>query len=79
MELTHSREAIAAEVRACLSRRRASQKELAAALGISATTMSDRMTGRSAFDTDELLQIAAFLDVDFVELFPMSIRISSAA
>ncbi|KRC37487.1 helix-turn-helix transcriptional regulator [Oerskovia sp. Root22] len=79
MELTHSRGAIAAEVRACLSRRRASQKELAVALGISATTMSDRMTGRSAFDTDELLQIAAFLDVDFVELFPMSIRTSSAA
>ncbi|MET4222822.1 prophage antirepressor-like protein/transcriptional regulator with XRE-family HTH domain [Oerskovia enterophila] len=79
MKLTYSRGAVAAEVRARLSRRRNSQKELATALDIPVTTLRDRMTGRSAFDTDKLLQIAGFLDVDFVELFPTSIQTPFAA
>lgn len=69
MHTTTSREAIAAEIRAGLARKGLTQKQLAVALGMTETTLSGRLRGRSAFDTDELSVVADTLGVSIVSLF----------
>lgn len=69
---TTSREAIGNEVKAGLARRGLTQKDLAVALGMTETTLSGRLRGRSAFDTDELLVVAATIGVSIADLFPTS-------
>lgn len=56
-------EALAAEIRACLGRANITQAALASAIGIGSGTMSRKLAGRYAFDTDELTRIAAHLGV----------------
>lgn len=70
MQQRTDREAIGAEVRAGLARKGLTQKDLAAALGMTGTTLSGRIRGRSAFDTDELATIARVLDLSIADLFP---------
>jgi transcriptional regulator with XRE-family HTH domain len=70
MQDTTSREAIASEVRAAMARRRATQQDLANALGITRSTVASRLACVTAFDTDELLVIARTLGVPFLSLFP---------
>lgn len=61
---TETRSRIAAEVRAALARQHKSQRALAAHLGMSATTLSDRMMGRKPFTAEDLMLTADFLDVE---------------
>lgn len=51
------------EIRAGLARRRVTQDQLAAAIGISQATMSRRLAGTQPFTVPELERVAAFLDV----------------
>lgn len=65
-----SRVAIGAEVRAHLARQGKKQKHLAAALGMTETTLSGRLNGHTPFDTDELEVITSMLGVTVADLFP---------
>lgn len=56
------------EIRAELARQRKSQADLAEALGISQQSLSNRLTGDTAFAMDELAKVAELLGVD-VEQF----------
>jgi len=70
MTQTDYRQAIAAEVRAAMARQRVTQADLAARIGIGRPTLSERLSGQRAFDTDQLLAISAALGVDFLSFFP---------
>lgn len=56
-------ETVAAEVRAYMARARINQTELASALGLTQSSVSKRLRGVVAFNTDELQSIAALLGV----------------
>lgn len=60
--------AVAAEILALMGRTRTSQKALAAVLGLSQPSLSKRLSGKQAFDLDELLKIAAHFDVVVTDL-----------
>jgi transcriptional regulator with XRE-family HTH domain len=66
--------AVAEEIRATLARRRMSASALARELGKSQTYVWRRLSGETAFDTDDLESIAAVLRVAVVDLLPQSIR-----
>jgi transcriptional regulator with XRE-family HTH domain len=55
------RERVADTVRAELARRRVSQAQLSAALGVSQPAISRRLTGAVPFTVDELHAVAALL------------------
>lgn len=57
---------VAANVRAEMarSRPRVTQRDIGAALGIAHSAVSHRLTGRTAFDVNELAIIAGLLGVD---------------
>lgn len=59
-----------ATIRAELARRRISHSDLAAAVGLSSPSLSRRLTGKYSWSLDELLKIAAFLDVEPAALLP---------
>jgi transcriptional regulator with XRE-family HTH domain len=63
-------EQVAGAVRAELARRRISGRKLAEGLGWSFTTTARRLNGSSPFDIDELVAVAAFLDVHVGDLLP---------
>jgi transcriptional regulator with XRE-family HTH domain len=60
---TVSREAVAAEVRAWMGRRRVSQTALAKQLGISQAAISRRLNSEVPFDLDELFAMADYFGV----------------
>lgn len=62
MEITHS-ERVAGAVRAEMARRRVTQGQLAAHLGLSQVAVSRRVLGQTPFDVDELFAAAEFLNV----------------
>jgi transcriptional regulator with XRE-family HTH domain len=64
------REAVAGAVRAELARRRLTQTDLAAALGLSQQAASRRLAGKVPFDIDELSRVADLLRVRLVDLLP---------
>lgn len=64
------REAIAGEVRAAMARRRVTQAQLARRIGVSRTSLSERLNGAKAFNTDQLMQISQALGVPFLDLLP---------
>ncbi|WP_129590772.1 helix-turn-helix domain-containing protein [Sanguibacter massiliensis] len=66
------RERVAAEVRAHLARARLNGSRLATALGQSQTYWSRRLTGRVAFDVDDLSQIADLIGVEPSDFFATS-------
>ena len=77
MSLAHSaedtlfaegREAIAANIRALMGRKRVTQTRLAAAMDKSQAYISRRLSGEVPLDTDELLFLARYFEVDVVEL-----------
>ena len=70
------REAVAAEVRAGLGRHRVTQAALAELIGMSRPALAARLHGRQAFDVDELLVIAAHLDIPVLELIAPAERVS---
>lgn len=61
---TAHREVVAAEVRAWMGRRRATQTDLASALNKSQAYVSRRLSGDVPFDIDDLYELAAFFKVD---------------
>lgn len=67
--IERTREGVAAEVRAAMGRHRVTQAALAAKLGVSRPTLSERINGSRAFTTDELVVICEALDLDFLSLF----------
>lgn len=62
------RAAVAEEVRALLARRRMSAIELSRRIGKSHTYVGRRLSAETAFDTDDLEQIAGVLGVSVVDL-----------
>lgn len=58
------REPLAEEIRALMGRRRVTGANIAAALGKSQSYVSRRLTGETAFDTDDLEIISGLLKVD---------------
>ena len=62
------RSTIAGNFRALAGRKRASQTEIAAAMGRSQPYVSRRMNGEVPMDTDDLLFFARYFGVDLAEL-----------
>ena len=59
-----------ANIRAEIARRKISQTTLAGHLGLSQTSVSARLSGRTAFDVNEVHAIAVFLGVPLSVLLP---------
>lgn len=59
---------MAAEIRAAMGRAGIRQADLAAAIGMSRTSLSERLNLQRAFDTDHLNAIAEQLGVDVFSL-----------
>lgn len=78
METTTSRNRVAGEVRASIARSGMKPFRIAQDAGIPQSTLSRRLSGKSAFSVDELIKIAAVLDVEVSTFFP-SMRQRSAA
>lgn len=68
MTNTTPSEAVAAEIRAELARRRIPQARLAALLGVSQVSVSRRLSGETPFDLNELVKVADFLGIDVADL-----------
>jgi transcriptional regulator with XRE-family HTH domain len=62
------RERVAEEIRALMARRRVTQTQLAAHMGVSQSYVSRRLLGQEAFDLDDLDVISAFFGVAVVTL-----------
>src|SRR5688572_6346867 len=65
---TAHREVVAAEVRAWMGRRRATQTDLAKALDKSQAYISRRLSGEVPFDIDDLYRLAAFFEIEVTAL-----------
>lgn len=64
-----ARDAVAGEVRAELGRKRLSGRELARRTGKNQAYWGRRIAGAVAFDVDDLVTVAEFLDVPVTDLF----------
>lgn len=64
---------VADNVRAEMARRKITQSALAEKLGTSQALVYRRLSGRTAFDLDELGAIAQLLDMDPRELLPVGV------
>ncbi len=71
---TAHREAVAAEVRAWMGRRKATQTDLASALSKSQAYISRRLSGEVSFDVDDLSRLAEFFDVRLGDLLDPAVR-----
>lgn len=67
-------EQVAATVRAELARHDRTQQDLAHALGLSQQSVSRRLSGHLALDTNELERIAEFLGIPVEALLPATVR-----
>jgi transcriptional regulator with XRE-family HTH domain len=65
-----TRRRVGLRVKAAITLADSNQRALAAALGMSLSTLSDKITGKVAFNTDELYAIARFLRVTIDFLLP---------
>lgn len=65
---TAQREAVAAEVRSWMGRRRVTQTELGTVLGKSQAYVSRRLAGDVAFDTDDLYSMAEHFKIEVADL-----------
>lgn len=70
MKTIQPHEAIAAEIRAELARRKVSQVKIAALLDISQAGVSRRLRGETPLDVNELVKIADFLEVPAAHFIP---------
>lgn len=68
MESLVSRASVAAEIRAELGRQNLAQKDLAAATGIKAATLSRRLAGTRALPVEEFTAICRALSVDVADI-----------
>ena len=67
-DVTAGREAVAAEIRSLLARKRLRHVALAKYLNMSQAALSRRLTGEYPFDIDELQRTATFLGTTVPEL-----------
>ena len=67
-----------ANIRAEMARRKVSQTTLAEHLGVSQTSISARLSGRTAFDINEIHAIAVFLGVPLSVLLPDTSQITDS-
>ena len=67
---TNASAEVGANIRAEMARRGVAQMTLAAAVGVSQSGLSKRLRGHTPLDVNELLRIAAFLDVPVNDLIP---------
>ena len=79
MTATQIREAVAAEVRAALARDGRKAVQLADETGISTAALSRKLRGLTPFYVEELLSIAAALDIEPAPLFVPPATQASAA
>lgn len=61
---------VAGEIRAAMARKRVTQRELADGTGISRVSLSERLSGRRPFNTDQIFLVATYLCIDVWTLFP---------
>lgn len=73
-------DAIAENVRAAKGRRRVSDADIAAAIGLSRSALNDRMIGRTRFQVTELQAIAVHLEVPLEQLLaPAATSVEASA
>lgn len=63
MPIATPTERVASTIRAEMARRKRTHAELAAALGLTRSSMHRRLNGEQPLNVDELHTVAAFLDV----------------
>lgn len=78
MNRTATRQAVAAEVRASLGRKGWSQADLAEASGVSTASLSRKMRAERSFTVEELVAIAAALDIEAGRLLTLAVAASPA-
>lgn len=69
MSTTTARQEIAGNVRAILGKHKSNQTKIAVVLGMSQAAVSRRLSGETAFDTDELMTIAAHFNEPLSKFF----------
>jgi transcriptional regulator with XRE-family HTH domain len=74
-----AREIVAAEVRAALGRANVKQSELAARIGMSQAALSERLSARRPFSTDQVFAIADALGIDPLSLMQSPTAAGGAA
>lgn len=74
MRDTALREHIGMEVKVAMLRSGVSQGEFARILGCAKSTLSAKLTGKTAFTVDDLVPICVHLGLDLVDLFPQQER-----
>jgi transcriptional regulator with XRE-family HTH domain len=70
---------VAAEVRAMIARRRTTANQVRQRLGWTQSYLSRRLTGRAAFDVNDLAQLAELFSVPVVAFFPDTVTPSTTA
>ena len=70
-------ELVGANVRAEMSRRSIPQRDVAAALGISQPSLSARLSGRVAFDVNEIFTVATLLGLSSADLITTTPAVAS--
>ena len=65
---------MAAEIRAWMGRRRATQSDLAKVLGKSQAYVSRRLSGEVPFDVDDLSRLADFFETTLRDLLDPAVR-----
>ena len=68
--LTAPRHGVAAEIRGLMAKKRVTQEQLAAHMGVSQAAIARRLSGRVPFDVDELSKIAEYFAVPVASLYP---------
>jgi transcriptional regulator with XRE-family HTH domain len=76
--MKHASQAVAEKVRAEMTRQGHTQMDLAAALNLPQSSISYRLSGRVAFDVDELQRVADFLGVTVSSLIEPTATAASA-
>lgn len=68
--VTAPRHEVAAEIRGLMAKRRVTQEQLAAHMGVSQAAIARRLSGRVPFDVDDLDSIAKYFGVPVTSLYP---------
>lgn len=66
---TPTREGVSAEIRALMGRHKVNQTQLAAAIGLKQSGVSERLNGKTPWNIDELDRVAAYFNVPITTLF----------
>lgn len=78
-DMNSAQEAVAAEVRAALARKKIDQSKVAEVLSLSRSSVSQRINGHHPFSVAQLLVIAHLVDIEPAEFFRTISTASRAA